>query len=361
MNNLVVKIKTIQNKSMSVNHILSYNLEDLKDKLLTIVKKKYHVKQILEWVFKHYIIDFNSMTNIPEKLRQELSNSFLTDLPEVIDIRISHDKTKKFLIKLKDDNLIEMVYMPGDGKNALCISSQVGCSRKCTFCATAKLGLKRNLQQEELLLQLILAHKYFPGNNLTNLVLMGMGEPLDNLENIKMFLKILQAEEGFSFSGRRTTISTCGIIPKIYELADSNIKIKLAVSLNSAIEEKRNTIMPINIKYPLTDLKSALFYFRKKTNFRITFEYIMIQNFNMQKEDIKALIKFCGDISCKINLIKWNEVPGLAWKSPTDQQVEDFISHISHIPASITVRKSRGSDIDGACGQLAGALSNILE
>jgi 23S rRNA (adenine2503-C2)-methyltransferase len=194
-------------------------------------------------------------------------------------------------------------------------------------------------------------------DKLTNIVIMGMGEPLDNLENIISFLNVLQAEEGLCFSGRRLTLSTCGVIPKIYELAESGIKLKLAISLNSAINENRNQIMPINNQYPLPELKKALLYYRKKTNFRLTFEYIMIANFNMTKEDIKALTKFCGDISCKINLIKWNEVHDLVWKSPSDKQVADFIERLKPIPNALTLRKSRGNDIAGACGQLAGKLS----
>jgi 23S rRNA (adenine2503-C2)-methyltransferase len=170
------------------------------------------------------------------------------------------------------------------------------------------------------------------------------------------FLKVLQAEEGLCFSGRRLTLSTCGLIPKIYELAEQQVKLKLAVSLNSAIEEKRTQIMPINKQYPLSELKKALIYYRKKTNFRITFEYIMIDGFNMGKEDVKALMKYCGDVSCKINLIKWNQVQGMDWKTPSDKQVETFVEQLKRIPAAITLRKSRGADIAGACGQLAGKI-----
>jgi len=296
------------------------------------------------------------MSNISKELRERLSDEFDYSLPSIIDVKVSKDKSKKILLKLHDESLIEMVFMPSDKKNTLCISSQVGCSRQCTFCATGRLGLKRDLKQEELLAQVLIAYGCFKDCSITNIVLMGMGEPLDNLENVMSFLKVMQAEDGFRFSGRRTTLSTCGIVPKIYELADSSIKMKLAVSLNSAIDEKRSLIMPVNEMYPLSELKAALLSFRKKTNYRITFEYVMIDDFNMGSEDIKALTKFCGDISCKVNLIKWNEVPSLPWKSPSDKKVEAFIEKLQKLPFAITYRKSRGVDIAGACGQLAGGV-----
>ena len=337
-----------------MRHILNYTIDELKEKLLETCEKPFKVKQVLQWMFAHHTIDFTLMTSISKELRAKLCEEFDSTLPEVIETKESKDSTKKFLLKLHDGNLIEMVYMPDTEKNTLCISTQVGCARQCSFCATGKLGLKRSLAQEEMLSQLLIAYKYFPENKITNLVLMGMGEPLDNFDNVVRFLKVLQAEEAFRFSGRRVTVSTCGIVPNIYKLAETGIKLKLAVSLNSAIDEKRSLIMPVNKQYPLSELKSALLSFRKKTNFRITLEYVMIDNLNMSKEDIKALIKFCGDISCKINLIKWNEVPELQWKSPNDKKIKEFIEQLNQLPCAITFRKSRGADVAGACGQLAG-------
>ena len=339
---------------MSKPHILSFDYFDLELILNDLTDKKFKTKQVLDWVYKKKVLDFQLMTNVSLDLRNKLESLFSCNLPEVIDIRQSKDNTKKFLIKLELDDLVEMVYIPGEKKNTLCISTQVGCSRQCHFCATAKLGLKRNLSVEELFMQLMIAYKYFPDKTLTNIVLMGMGEPLDNYDNVLKFIKNIQYESGFSFSGRRITLSTCGVTPNILQLADSGIKVKLAVSLNSAIDKNRDIIMPVNKLYNLDELKKALFYFRKKTSFRITFEYIMIANFNMSDEDVKAINKFCGDISCKINLIKWNQVIGLEWETPTDEQVESFIHKLHHLSAAITLRKSRGQDINGACGQLAG-------
>ncbi len=335
-------------------HILNLLPFELKNYLLDIDEPKYRLKQILNWIYKNRTLDFSLMTTLPESLRQKLKNDFHNFLPEIIKVDISKDGTKKFLLSLNDDNKIEMVLIPNDKKNTLCISSQVGCARNCSFCATASLGLIRNLEVYEILSQVFLAIKELEENKLTNIVLMGMGEPLDNLQNVIKAVKILQEEQSFSFSPRRITISTCGIIPKLKKLADCGLKVKLAVSLNSAIQEKREQLMPVCRKYPLTELKNALLDFRKKTTFRITFEYVMIKDFNVGKEDTKALLKFLGDISCKLNVIKWNEVSSLPFKSPSEEEVAEFILRMQKLSSAVTYRKSRGQDIDAACGQLAG-------
>jgi len=335
-------------------HILNLLPNEWKIYLLDINEPKYRLKQILNWIYKNRTLDFLLMTTLPESLRQKLKNDFVNFLPEIIKVDISKDGTKKFLLSLDDDNKIEMVLIPNDKKNTLCISSQVGCARNCGFCATASLGFTRNLEVYEILSQVFLAIKELEEKKLTNIVFMGMGEPLDNLKNIIKTVKILQEEQCFSFSPRRITISTCGIIPKLNELADSGLKIKLAVSLNSAIQEKREQLMPVSRKYPLTELKNALLDFRKKTAFRITFEYVMIKDFNIGQEDTKALLKFLGDISCKLNVIKWNEVSSMPFKSPSEEEVAEFILRMQKLSSAVTYRKSRGQDINGACGQLAG-------
>ncbi|MCL1827806.1 MAG: 23S rRNA (adenine(2503)-C(2))-methyltransferase RlmN [Candidatus Cloacimonetes bacterium] len=337
-----------------MRHILDYHLDDLKTKLHEVLMKPYKVNQVMQWVYKKHTLNFEDMTNISKEQKTALLNAFETFSPKIIETRTSTDGTTKFLLELSDNHSIEMVFMPDGKKHTLCISTQVGCGRGCSFCATAKIGLKRNLSQAELVSQLHTAYNYFPDIKITNLVLMGMGEPLDNYDALVSFLHIVNSEEGFSFSARRVTVSTCGVVPKIYSLAESGIKVKLAVSLNSAIDKYRSEIMPINKNYPLDELKKASIYFRKKTSFRITFEYIMIANVNMEDTDIKAIMKFCGDISCKLNLIKWNEVKGMPWKSPTENQIQQFVQKLRVLPVAITIRKSKGADITGACGQLSG-------
>jgi len=335
-------------------HILNLLPNEWKNYLLDIDEPRYRLKQILNWIYKNRTLDFSLMTTLPESLRQKLKYDFDNFLPEIIKVDISKDGTKKFLLSLNDDNKIEMVLIPNDKKNTLCISSQVGCARNCGFCATASLGFTRNLEVYEILSQVFLAIEELEEKKLTNIVFMGMGEPLDNLQNVIKAVKILQEEQCFSFSPRRITISTCGIIPKLKELADCGLKIKLAVSLNSAIQEKREQLMPVCRKYPLSELKNALLDFRKKTTSRITFEYVMIKDFNVGKDDVKALLKFLGDISCKLNVIKWNEVSSMPFKSPSEEEVAEFILRMQKLSSAVTYRKSRGQDINGACGQLAG-------
>ncbi len=338
-------------------HILNLLPNEWKNYLLDIDEPRYRLKQILNWIYKNRTLDFSLMTTLPESLRQKLKYDFDNFLPEIIKVDISKDGTKKFLLSLNDDNKIEMVLIPNDKKNTLCISSQVGCARNCGFCATASLGFTRNLEVYEILSQVFLAIEELEEKKLTNIVFMGMGEPLDNLQNVIKAVKILQEEQCFSFSPRRITISTCGIIPKLNELADSGLKIKLAVSLNSAIQEKREQLMPVCRKYPLSELKNALLDFRKKTTSRITFEYVMIKDFNVGKDDVKALLKFLGDISCKLNVIKWNEVSSMPFKSPSEEEVAEFILRMQKLSSAVTYRKSRGQDINGACGQLAGKVT----
>jgi 23S rRNA (adenine2503-C2)-methyltransferase len=213
------------------------------------------------------------------------------------------------------------------------------------------MGLRRNLESHELVQQILVAAP-LSSRCITNLVLMGMGEPLDNLDNVLDFLRLIQHEQSLAFSPRRTTLSTCGIVPGIISLADSGVKVKLALSLNSAVDAVRSRIMPVNLRYPLAELKRALQYYQSKSRFRITLEYILIPGLNMSPADLKALRKFSGDLSCKINFIPYNEVPGLPYKVPASAEVEAFMASARTLPQAITLRRSRGSDISGACGQL---------
>ncbi len=334
-------------------NILLLSKDDLNAFLKRISAKAYIANQIYNWIFKKFVFNFDEMLNISKDMRAILKSEFYFDLPEISTIQKSNDGTKKYLLKLKDGMFIEMVLIPNLKKNTVCISSQVGCARNCNFCATAKLGLVRNLTVAEIVGQILLVSGDLFPNKLTNIVFMGMGEPLDNYDNVVESIRFINREDTLLFSPRRITISTSGVIPGIERLANENLNVKLAVSLNSAINEKRDEIMPINTIYPLEKLKNQLLNFRKKSNFRITFEYIMIANFNMSNSDIKALRKFVGDISCKINLIPWNPVENLPYKSPSKHEIENFRNKLSeNLNFAITLRNSRGQDIDAACGQL---------
>ncbi len=307
----------------------------------------------MKWLYPKSVNNLELMTDLPADFKQFIADNYSLALPSIKLQLTAKDGSTKLVLELSDKELIESVLMPEEKKNTLCISSQVGCAWGCTFCATGKLGSIRDLKVDEIIGQIILARQFLQENKLTNIVFMGMGEPLDNLENVIPAIKILQSDFGLQFSPRRMTVSTSGYVPKIYELAETGIKIKLAVSLNSAINEKRNEIMPINRTYNLTELKNAILSFRKTSPWRITLEYIMIPDFNMGAEDAKALIKFAGDISCKLNLISYNNIEGFSWKSPSLREALAFQDKLRQLPIAVTIRKSRGTEISAACGQLA--------
>ncbi|MBM4402856.1 MAG: 23S rRNA (adenine(2503)-C(2))-methyltransferase RlmN [Candidatus Cloacimonetes bacterium] len=316
----------------------------------------WRARQILRWFYSRSVFDPQEMSDIPKTLRAELMERFDFTLLEVIDRVGSRDKSVKFVLRTPDVSIIEMVVIPDGKKNTLCISSQVGCPHRCAFCATGSLPFRRNLQTGEINGQILLAASYLQPHKLTNLVFMGMGEPLDNLDNVLRTLQIIQSDDALSFSPRRTTISTCGIVPAIRTLADSGIKTKLAVSLNSAIDAVRDRLMPINRRYPLRELKDAIDYFRRKTSYRVTIEYIMIPGINMDDQNIRALRRFAGDLSVKINLIPFNPVAHQTWRTPSASEVAAFQTRLLDLKCAVILRKSRGTDIAGACGQLAGQL-----
>lgn len=333
---------------------------------------KYRSKQLLDWMYKHFVFAPELMSNLPVDFKAYLAEHYSFAMPVTVNKLVSKDGSAKYRHRLADGELIESVLIPEGNKNTLCISSQAGCSRKCSFCATGKMGLSRNLSTDEIVTQILhgsyecvsasKSHQasldthlepITPASRLSNLVFMGMGEPLDNLENVLSTLKIIQADNSLAFSPRRTTVSTCGIVPGIIKLADSGVRTKLAVSLNSAIDSKRDTLMPINRQYPLHELKQAILYYLRKSSFRVTIEYVLIAGENMGREDLNALRKFVGDISCKINFIPFNPgsgIPGL--QAPDKAQVDEFMRAAGALPQAVMLRKSRGADVFGACGQL---------
>jgi len=313
----------------------------------------YRAKQLLSWLYKKAESDPTRMTDLPPDFKAWLSATFDTRLPETAERLVSVDGTSKYRLRLADGGFIEMVLIPEGKKRTLCVSSQVGCARQCAFCATGTMGFKRNLESHEIVQQVLIASRELLPDRVTNIVLMGMGEPMDNLPRVQDAIRILQDPLGICFSPRHITLSTCGVVPGILKLASAKLKVKLAVSLNSAIDSVRDTLMPINRQYPLTELKKALQHFQSVNPYRITFEYIMIPGVNMDPAGIKALRKFAGDISCKINLIPYNAVEGLPYNPPTKDEIEMFYKLAQSIPQAITLRRSRGADICGACGQLA--------
>ena len=316
---------------------------------------QYRYRQLMQWVYSRKIYDPSLMTNLPKDFIQWILDNYSFSLPQIDQERSAGDGSTKYRLVLQDSSKIEMVLIPDKEhkKLTLCVSSQVGCARACNFCATGRMGLIRNLAIHEIVGQIMLAATLSKDKRLTNIVFMGMGEPMDNLDSVLKAISLIQEEDTLAFSPRRITISTCGIPAGIAQLADSGIKAKLAVSLNSALDEVRNTLMPVNRKYSLAALKHAINYYLKRSSFRVTFEYILIPDLNMDSSAIKALQSFVGDLSCKINFIPYNPVPGLPYRAPEEAEIEAFMAIASSLNQAITLRRSRGAEVNGACGQLA--------
>ena len=339
-----------------LNSLHGIRPEDL-EAFLTPAWPAYRVRQLLNWIYRKFVFDPAHMTDLPPEFKTALLEAFDLSIPGIDEKQDSTDGSSKYRLILADGAQIEMVLMPQDKKQTLCVSTQVGCARACAFCATGRMGRKRDLQSHEIVQQILLAARDAKPA-LTNLVFMGMGEPLDNLDNVLDAVSLIQHARALAFSPRRVTVSTCGIVPGIQRLAESGLKVKLAVSLNSARDEVRGQLMPVNQKYPLPVLKNALLYYQRHSPFRITLEYILIPELNMSDADLKALRKFCGDLSCKINFIPFNPSPSLPFRAPTLPAVEVFRARARELPQAVMLRWSKGSDISGACGQLvAGAVS----
>lgn len=331
---------------------LSY--EELIDYILSIGEKKFRAEQIFSWIWKKNARCFDDMTDVKKELR-----TFLNGNCKILDCKIktrqiSSDGTLKYLIEYKDGLYAEAVLMRFDNRSnlSICVSSQVGCKMGCKFCATGKNGFKRNLEAYEIVSQILLVQND-TNLKITNVVFMGQGEPLDNFENVKK--AILLINKNLQISIRRLTISTCGIVPKIYELAKNELTPTLAVSLHSANHQTREKIMPVEKKYHIDELKKALLDYNKETKDRITIEYILIGSLNDTKECALELIRFLEGIKCNINLIPYN--PVLDDNNFTRPQKKDMMKFKYLLEASgkkVTIRLERGADIDAACGQLAG-------
>ena len=337
-----------------MEHILSL----LPDELVSFVEKKglasYRGSQLLNWIYNKQTIDFNKMTSLPLEWRDRFNRILDNYIPEIISEQTSTDATRKFLLELIDGNHIEMVLIPKEEKYTLCISSQIGCKRNCRFCATAKMGFIRNLTVGEMVAQVFIAQIKSQKKRLNNIVFMGMGEPFDNYANVEKVIKILQHEKTYNFGARRITISTSGVIPGIKKLSNSSLKTRLAISLNSAIQSKREKLMPISRQYSLVDLKPVLHNYSITASFKVTLEYVLIKNFNMGIKDARTLKYFAHGIKCKLNLIPWNEVKFFNFRAPDNNDIKNFIHSLDGLRAMITVRDSKGEDIAAACGQLAG-------
>jgi len=345
----------------------------------------YRVSQLLEWLYAHHMTDWEEMTNLPRALRIELQKHYSLGCLELVRKQGSRDTTQKFLWRLRDRSLIESVVIPASpalfgepsDRHTLCVSTQVGCAYGCKFCASGLEGLKRNLCVEEIVDQVLAIEREGKGLEsvecrvsgdtpqfssprpstpnprfISNLVIMGMGEPLANYDNLMKALKILNAPWGGGIGARKITVSTSGLAPQIRKLADEPLQFRLAISLHGATDETRNKIMPINRKYPLRELTAACEYYQQKKGRMITFEYILIEGINDGLEQVKPLAALARRLNAKVNLIPYNKVEGLLWERPSEQAQEAFLAALEKQKVAATLRREKGHDIDAACGQL---------
>ncbi len=334
-----------------MNNLLDYTLEELKVWMKENGESAFRGKQILSWIYKG-VMDFEGMKNIPKSLINKLKENFIITIPEIIEVYKSElDGTEKFLLGFPDGNLIESVLMKYKHGNSICISTQVGCRMGCKFCASTIEGRVRNLTAGEILSEVIAVQNYI-GERISNIVLMGSGEPLDNYDNVMKFLEVVSADYGLNIGQRHITLSTCGIVPKIYELADKELSITLAISLHAFNDEKRKEIMPIANKYKINEVLEACRYYLKKTNRRITFEYALVKGVNDGKEDAKALGQLLRGMLCHVNLIPVNEIKENTFKRSSKKTIDDFSEILKNNGIEVTTRREMGSDINAACGQL---------
>lgn len=338
---------------MSQNKVALKNFteEELKEFVKSIGEPAFRGSQIYSWIYKG-AKTFDDMKNIPKSLREKLEEvSFIGNLKIELSLKSKVDKTRKYLFELNDGNIIESVMMDYEDRVTVCISNQVGCRMGCRFCASTLEGLIRNLEPWEIIDQILKIQEDI-GKRVSNLVLMGSGEPLDNFENTKKFLKLVNEKNGLNIGYRHITLSTCGVVPKMYELADLQIPINLALSLHSPFDEERKKIMPVANAYKVDDIIKACKYYIQKTNRRVTFEYSLIKGVNDSKKEADEIVKLLKGMLCHVNLIPINKVEERDFERPDKTYIYKFRDMLekNNIPA--TVRISMGSDIGGACGQL---------
>ncbi len=315
-------------------------------------KERYRAVQIMKWIHQGLADSFDVMTNLSKKLREELSAKARISNPVVETVQISKDATSKFLLKLDDGSRVETVLIPGEDHDTLCVSTQVGCAMGCRICRTAKMGLVRNLSAGEIASQLLTVRRQVPESRISNIVFMGMGEPLANFGETVRAVSIMTHPNGPQISWRRLTVSTSGLVPGIVKLGKT-IRVKLAVSLNAVTDDQRNAIMPINRKYPISELLKALRSYPLARGDRITIEYVLIDGFNDSDADARQLVRLLNPIRAKVNLIPLNDDVSEEFRSPSIERVSRFQEILMSRSVLAIVRRSRGRDILAACGQLA--------
>ena len=342
--------------------------EELEESLRAQGQSAYRAGQILQWAYdrEKRVESWDGMTNLPAALRSDLAERHPISLPDVVTVSGSKDTTRKFLLRLRDGEMIETVLIPASpalygeesDRRTLCVSSQVGCAYGCKFCASGLDGWKRHLTADEIVSQVLLAEK-ISGERINNLVFMGMGEPMANYDNWLRAVSILNAPWGVGLGARKMTVSTSGLVPRIRDLADQPLQIRLAISLHGASDEVRGQIMPVNKKYPVAELMDACAYYCDRKKQMITFEYILIEGVNDAPQEARLLVERARGLRAKINLIPYNTVEGLPWKRPSEAVQDEFLSILLGRGIAATIRREKGHDIDAACGQLRRRMSAV--
>lgn len=334
--------------------IYSLTIAELTQWLKEYNEPSYRAKQIYDWLYKKRVASFSEMSNLSKDLRETLQNTFSMTTLQTLTKQVSMDGTTKFLFDLHDGYSIETVIMRHEYGNSVCVTTQVGCRIGCTFCASTLGGLKRHLEAGEITAQVLEAQRFLDESNerVDSIVVMGIGEPFDNYDELLRFLQIMNDENGLHIGARHITVSTSGIVPKIYAFADEKLQINFAISLHAANHETRTKLMPINRAYPLEDLIEAVKYYVEKTNRRVTFEYGLFGGVNDSIEDAMLLAQLVKEIKCHVNLIPVNYVPERDYVRTPKEQIDAFYQTLKKSGVNVTIRREQGHDIDAACGQL---------
>lgn len=341
----------VQKSSPVPRNFFSFSLSDLESMFKAHGKEKFRAQQVYKWAYDKKITDIEQMTNLSKDFRAELANMITFQLPAVVKHLKSVDGTQKFLFDVGDGKTVESVVIPAEDRQTLCISSEVGCNMACKFCFTGKQKLQKRLTADQIVGQFLQVQNAMgPNDKLTNVVFMGMGEPLDNSDAVFKAIEILNSPWGVNFSRRRVTVSTSGIIPEMWKVAAN--KTRLAVSLNGYDDDSRTSIMPINKKYPLKDLLKACVEYNKETGDLVTFEYVLLKDITDQVEHARKLHQLTKHVPCKINIIPFNEHPGSGFERPSDSQVIKFQQELVKLGSHVLLRRTMGRDIFAACGQL---------
>lgn len=334
--------------------IYDYSYKEMQDYIESKGMRKFRAQQLFTWLYKKRVDGFDEMSDLAKDFRQLLEEEFHFSSLELAEKQVATDGTTKYLFKLNDGNLIETVLMHNDYGKSVCVTSQVGCNMGCKFCASGLLKKKRNLTTSEMISQVLYVQKDLDQTNerVSNIVVMGIGEPFDNYDNTMKFMKTINSDHGLEIAARKITVSTCGLAPKIREFADENYQFNLAISLHAANDQLRSKIMPINQAYPLKELLSALDYYASKSNRRITFEYILLKGLNDSRQSANELAKIVKGRNAYVNLIPYNSVDESGFDSTSDRESLKFYDMLMKLGVKATLRAKHGDDIEAACGQL---------